>query len=416
MVPSSGNDPEPLAFQASAQTFYATTANGATGASCTLDLVYTRDALCLPELLRRVALRDQVAQLAIDLLPARLAGAGLARLLGAATSAGAGAAVAIRRILVVTGATAPIAPADAVWLHRVLLSMVRIERLELSWPIRYGRQALNLVRLPIPPDPRVVQVRGLEPLRAYARHVLSVVRLPFRHTCVGADRESRTLTRLPSLRPERSASACSAISAWPSSVRYPIVGRSGRRSTRPGIKPVSPRSAGNHNFLLPFAWRGRIVTPEPVENPSRRRCCQTAPVSRLMTTWHRPRLASGDGGGGGTCTTRSPGYGPGELLLLYPASMGFWPCFRRRPPAGDHRQPRLASALITEEGHSYTPSTFVGRPCRESDGPVPNSRRATRRLSKRRLPQGSWWRRPGLHRRLGLMRPASVLLLHSASK
>jgi hypothetical protein len=26
-----------------------------------------------------------------------------------------------------------------------------------------------------------------------------------------------------------------------------------------------------------------------------------------------------------------------------------------------------------------------------------------------------WWRRPGLHRRLGLMRPASVLLLHSAS-
>ena len=169
-------------------------------------------------------------------------------------------------------------------------------------------------------------------------------------------------------------------------------------------------------FMLPSAWRGRIVTPEPVENPARRRCCQTAPVSRLMTTWHRPRPASGDGSGSGTCTTRPPSYEPGELLLLYPASMRLWPCFRRRPPAGDHRQPRQASALITQEGRSYAPSTFAGRPCRESDGPVSNSRRATRRLGRRRLPQGSWWRRPGLHRRLGLMKPASVLLLHSASK
>ena len=143
---------------------------------------------------------------------------------------------------------------------------------------------------------------------------------------------------------------------------------------------------------------------------------QTAPVSRLMTTWHRPRPASGDGSGSGTCTTRPPSYEPGELLLLYPASMRLWPCFRRRPPAGDHRQPRQASALITQEGRSYAPSTFAGRPCRESDGPVSNSRRATRRLGRRRLPQGSWWRRPGLHRRLGLMKPASVLLLHSASK
>ena len=263
----------------------------------------------------------------------------------------------------------------------------------------------------------LVPATGVAPARSFDHQLLRLAWLLLHHAGEWCRRrESNPQESCPSQRSERCASAYFATSAWPSIARYPVVGRSGRRSTRPGIKPISPRSAGNHNFLLPSAWRGRIVTPEPVENPARRRCCQTAPVSRLMTTWHRPRPASGDGSGSGTCTTRPPSYEPGELLLLYPASMRLWPCFRRRPPAGDHRQPRQASALITQEGRSYAPSTFAGRPCRESDGPVSNSRRATRRLGRRRLPQGSWWRRPGLHRRLGLMKPASVLLLHSASK
>ena len=46
MVPPSGNDPEPLAFRASAQTFYATTAEtGAAGGDRTQPFRFTTAAL-----------------------------------------------------------------------------------------------------------------------------------------------------------------------------------------------------------------------------------------------------------------------------------------------------------------------------------------------------------------------------------
>ena len=186
---------------------------------------------------------------------------------------------------------------------------------------------------------------GVAPARSFDHQLLRLAWLLLHHAGKWCRRrESNPQESYPSQRSGRCASACFATSAWFSIARYPIVGRSGRRSTRPGIKPVSPRSAGDHNFLLPSAWRGRIVTPEPVEDPARRRCCHTAPVSRQMTTWHRPRLASGDGGGDQICT--------GVLRLMRPASCC---CSTPRQDCSRTGCRRAGAPPVGTQGHSLAP-------------------------------------------------------------
>lgn len=106
----------------------------------------------------------------------------------------------------------------------------------------------------------LVPATGVAPARSFDHQLLRLAWLLLHHAGEWCRRrESNPQESCPSQRSERCASAYFATSAWPSIARYPVVGRSGRRSTRPGIKPVSPRSAGNHNFYaaLCLAWSHR---------------------------------------------------------------------------------------------------------------------------------------------------------------